>query len=169
MVEAHEGIDMPIEKEWTCAGHGPFENASGKCPVCKNKLLVTREIRTAPAFRRSGNMRWVDRQLKEIAAENGLTDMRNDGKAGLSVMDMELRKRQLAAAKAADASPNDPRKVGGWVKVPHAPAGFSRTGAQAPTVSGATFGTPHSFGFQPGPGTVPQPKPMIVAKSGLVT
>lgn len=156
---------MAIMKEWRCEAHGEFENTTGKCPGGCDKSLVAQEFRTAPRIRRSGAMKFVDDQLKGIAADHGLSDMRNDGKGGLSVMAMENRRRQLAAAKAMDANPQDPRKVGGWVDVPHAKPGFSRSGDKSPVISGADFGTRHSSDLKLGEGSLPPLKPMIVART----
>ena len=122
--------------------------------------MVVREIRTAPAYRRPGKMAWIDTQMREIAAENGLTDMRSDGKAGVSVLADAQRRKQLAAEKAARATgrPTIPT----WVDVPHAAAGFSQRKEQPKTVDGSMFGVKHANRVDWE--NIPQPRPHFVKR-----
>jgi hypothetical protein len=122
---------MPITKEWRCAAHKPFENADGICPACKHSHFVTQEIRTPPAFRRK-NMSFIDNTLREIADDAGLTDLKNDAKAGVSVLESMKKTNDLSTPR--------------WGSLPHAAPGFSQTkDASVPTV------TAESMGFVPTP------------------
>jgi hypothetical protein len=152
---------MPIVKEWNCRAHGEFENASGKCPSGCPKSFVVQEIRTAPAYRRPGKMRWVDQQMKGIARDAGLTDMRSDGKAGISVRAADLRRKQVAA-EAESRKSGMPNTMPHWVDVAHAKPGFSQRGEAAPTVTAQTFGTRHQN--QVPWGKIPAPRPLIVKR-----
>lgn len=132
---------MPIVKEWRCAAHGEFENSTGKCPSGCPRSMVVQEIRTPPAYRRPGKMAWIDRQMQGIAADAGLTDMKSDGKAGVSVLANEMRRKELAGQAQQ-------KKTGGkplfptWLDVPHAAPGFSRQkDAKVPTINAGQFGT----------------------------
>lgn len=141
---------MPIMKEWRCRGHGPFENATGKCPGGCSKSLVTREFRTAPSLRRSGTMKFIDQQLVGIAKDNGLTDLRHGGE-GTSVL--ETMKPLSDHVR--------PR----WGDVPHAKPGFSREeGGKPMTVNAATFGTKPSAISQHYNTPPPPPHPIFVGK-----
>lgn len=155
---------MAIEKEWRCRAHGEFVNASGKCPGGCRRDWVVREIRTAPAFRRSGAMRFVDKQLQGIAAENGLSDMRVDPKDGNSVMDREMRKRELASrALEKQTGAKIPRQH--WGEVPHAAPGFSRDPKiTRPQVSASQFGTQKSAAAEFYKTPPPPPRPIIVGQ-----
>lgn len=122
---------MAALKEWRCAAHREFEATEPICPACKHDKFVTQEIRTAPAFRRK-NMAFIDQTFREIADDAGLTDLKNDPKAGVSVLQ--------AMAKTNDLT--RPR----WGSVPHAAPGFSQSkDATIPTV------TAESMGFVPTP------------------
>jgi hypothetical protein len=154
---------MPIVKEWNCRAHGEFENASGKCPSGCPKSFVVQEIRTAPAYRRPGKMKWVDQQMRGIAADAGLTDMRSDGKAHISVRAADQRRKELAAqAKMKRDGPAGRNTMPHWVDVKHAQAGFSQRKEAAPTVSGADFGVRHQNAVPWG--KIPAPRPMIVKR-----
>jgi hypothetical protein len=135
---------MSVVKEYRCDFHGEFDSTTGRCPSGCKKEFIHREFRTPPNYRRPGKMAWTDRQMREIAAENGLTDMRSDGKAGVSVLADAQRRKQLAAEAKA-------KKEGGrqltphWVEVPHAKPGFGRIpGAEVPKVDGSMFGVKHA-------------------------
>ena len=151
---------MPIIKEWRCLAHGAFENATGKCKRGCPQDWITREIRTAPSYRRSGRMRFVDEQLKGIASDHGMTDLSNDPKSNESVLQRMLSKKRL---QSQDVMPH-------WVEVPHAKPGFSQEGSAAvPTVNGAQFGTVTGrdiLGDIPKPPvSFPKPRPIYVGKS----
>lgn len=136
---------MAVLKEWRCKAHGAFESTKKRCPSGCPESWVVQEIRTPPAYRRSGRMKWVDEQAKAIAKENGLSDMKADPKANISV---------LEAAKRSGQSR--------WVDVPHAAPGFSRDpNAKVPTVSGANFGTAHQAPFSVTQTPPPPPRPIF--------
>ena len=153
---------MAIVKEWRCRAHGDFENASGKCPSGCPKSFVVQEIRTAPAYRRPGKMRWVDNQMRGIARDAGLTDMRSDGKAGISVLAADQRRKQVAAENQSRRDGSDVKTYPHWVDVKHAAPGFSQRKEQAPVVSNATFGTRHANAVPYG--KIPAPRPMFVKR-----
>jgi len=148
--------------EMVCAAHGPYESTKKRCKHGCPDEWQKQEIRTAPAFRRSGNMRFIDQQLKGIAEDAGLTDLRNDPKANESVLQKAMRMKQL---KAPDTMPH-------WGAVPHAKPGFSQNpGAEIPRVAGSNFGTVTGrdiLGEIPrapvGPQAFPAPRPLYVAK-----
>jgi hypothetical protein len=122
---------MAVLKEFRCAAHTAFESTEPICPACKHDKFVTQEIRTAPAFRR-GNMAFIDNTLRDIAQDAGLTDLKNDPKAGVSVLEAMKKTNDLTAPR--------------WGSVPHAAPGFSQTkDASVPTV------TAESMGFVPTP------------------
>ena len=137
-----------ILKEWRCMAHGIFENSTGLCPRGCSQMFVTREIRTAPAYERP-NKKFVDQQLRGIAADYGVTNLQNDAKANLSAL-------QIAQSK------NNSEYKPEWVSIPHAPAGFSKSGDAAPVFE------PGSMGMTPSPKatatlkSLPKPKPHIV-------
>src|SRR5579862_7318012 len=108
---------MAVMKEYRCAAHGPFENYDAICPAGCPRAFVKQEIRTAPSFQRKAT-RFVDQQLRGIAEDAGLTNLKNDPKSGTSVM-QELRKGAVQKSK--------------WLGVEHARPGFSRReGEKAP-------------------------------------
>ena len=138
---------MPVLKEYRCAAHGPMDLFSPICQYCGHGHFVKQEIRTAPAFRRK-NMKFIDGTLRSIADDHGLTDLKNDPKGGVSVLQ--------ALTKTNDV--NKPR----WIGVEHAAPGFSRTAdAKVPKVTAESMGfmTTSAKDFQ-----VPQPKTQIVAR-----
>ena len=81
---------MPL-KEYVCKAHGEFESYSDRCPHGCSGRFVKQEIRTAPAFG-SKSTRVMDQTTRDLAADFGLSDVRND-KEGGSVMDA-LRKAE---------------------------------------------------------------------------
>jgi hypothetical protein len=140
---------MAILKEWRCLGHGPFENFDGKCPKGCPSSLVQREIRTAPAYER-GNKKFIDRQMDLLAADHGLTDIRSgDAQSGTSALQV------MQSKKKTEHKPE-------WIDIPHAAAGFSKSGDAAPVFN------PSSMGMVPSPKaaetikSLPKPRPNIV-------
>jgi hypothetical protein len=138
---------MAALKEYRCAAHGPFENYDALCPHGCPRAFVKQEVRTAPAYQHK-KTRFVDQQLRGIAQDAGLTNLKNDPKSGTSVMH-ELRKGAVQNSR--------------WLGVQHAKPGFSqRKGETAPVFD------PRSAGFIPPdkplirPGALPQPVPKIV-------
>jgi hypothetical protein len=117
---------MGVLREWRCSGHGEFESEDNVCPTCGHAFFVKQEIRTAPAYQRK-NMKIIDGIFRGIAQDNGLTDLKNDPKAGVSVLE--------AMKKMDDIS--KPR----WGPVEHAKPGFSRDkDATVPTITAESMG-----------------------------
>lgn len=139
---------MPILKEYRCAAHGPFEGFDRLCPYGCPDVFVKQEVRTAPAARRPGTMKFIDEQLKGIAKDYGVTDLKTDPKANLSALDHQRRKTE-----------HKPE----WIPIAHAAPGFSRT----PNATVPTFKS-ESMGFKPVPeagemvAKLPKPRPVIV-------
>lgn len=120
---------MAVMKEWRCAVHGEFENSTGKCDACGNKMFVKQEIRTAPAYQ-GRSTKFIDGQLREIATDHGLTDLRNDPKAGVSVLQAIQNKKNLTDMQK-------PR----WGTIEHAAPGFSRDPtAKVPQITAESMG-----------------------------
>jgi hypothetical protein len=137
---------MAILKQYRCAAHGEMEMYAPICQFCGHGAFVKQEIRTAPAFRRK-NMKFIDGTLRQIADDHGLTNLKNDPKGGVSVLQ--------ALTKTNDV--NKPR----WIGVDHAAPGFSRTpDAKVPKVTAESMGfmTTSAKDFK-----VPTPKTQIVA------
>lgn len=138
---------MAILKQYRCAAHGEMEMYAPICQYCGHGAFVKQEIRTAPAFRRK-NMKFIDGTLRQIAEDHGLTDLKNDPKAGVSVLQ--------ALTKTNDV--NKPR----WIGVEHAAPGFSRIpDAKVPKVSA------EGMGFMTTPAAnikLPQPTTQIVGR-----
>jgi hypothetical protein len=139
---------MPVLKEYRCAAHGPFEDFAPMCPYGCPDVFVKQEIRTAPAARRPGTMKFIDEQLKGIANDYGVTDLKTDPKANLSALDHQRRKTE-----------HKPE----WIPIAHAAPGFSRQAdGKVPTFK------PESMGFSPVPeasamtAKLPKPRPNIV-------
>lgn len=155
---------MAIVKEFYCRAHGEFESTTGRCPSGCAASIVQREIRTAPAYRRSGTLKFIDQQLSLIAAENGLSDMRVDPRDGNSVMDREMRRRELEKqAFEKKTGAQLPRLH--WADVKHAEAGFSRNPKIAvPKVDASAFGTKPSAAADFYKSPPPPPRPIFVGK-----
>jgi len=135
---------MAVLKQWVCAVHGEYESTIMKCEDCGHAMFVKQEIRTAPAFH-GRSTKFIDGQLREIADDAGLTDLRNDPKAGVSVLQAMQNKKNLSDIQK-------PR----WGMIQHAAPGFSHDpNAKVPTI------TAESMGFQPTPAaqmSFPDPK-----------
>ena len=86
---------MAILREYRCKAHGEFEAYAPECPYGCSARFVTVEIRTAPAYH-NGRTANTDRNLRGLAEQAGLTDMKNDPKSGESVMD-GVRRGNFAA------------------------------------------------------------------------
>lgn len=141
---------MGTLREWRCEAHSEFENSTGICPDCGNKMFVRQEIRTAPAFK-GRSTKFIDGQLREIADDHGLTDLRNDPKAGVSVLQSMMDGKNLSSIEK-------PR----WGTIEHAAPGFSKDpSAKVPQI------TAESMGFQPTPAAqmnFPLPRTKIVGR-----
>ena len=99
---------MAVIKEFRCKAHGPYEAFGPACPYGCSERMQVREIRTAPGFS-TPHTQMTDQVVKDIASENGLTNMSNRG--GNSVME-NLKK----ATKATEFAPSW-GKVGSKVNV----------------------------------------------------
>lgn len=97
--------------ELRCSAHGPFENDEKKCLWGCPNSWVTQEFRTPPNIR-SGGTKFVDHQLRGLAQDYGLSDIKND-KDGTSVMQ--------SIKKGEDFRPK-------FVEIPHAAPGWSQRG-----------------------------------------
>jgi len=141
---------MGTLREWSCSWHGEFDNATGVCEACGDSKFVRQEIRTAPALK-GRSTKFIDGQLREIADDNGLTDLRNDPKAGVSVLQSMIDRKNLANIEK-------PR----WGTIEHAAPGFSRDqNAKVPSI------TAESMGFVPTPAAkmnFPPPPTKIVGR-----
>ena len=104
---------MAILKEYRCKAHGEFEAYAPECPYGCSARFVEREFRTAPAYH-DGKTARTDRNLRGLAEQAGLTDMRNDPKSGESVM---------AATKRGNFKPQ-------WGAVPEGKVGAADFGVQ---------------------------------------
>jgi hypothetical protein len=118
---------MAALNDYRCAAHGAFESREARCPYGCPASFVKIEFNQAPAYH-NGRTRNIDRTLRGIAADHGLTDMKNDPKGGKSVME-SLRSGKIQQSK--------------WLNVDHAEPGFSRRGEPAPVFN------PAGIGFQP--------------------
>lgn len=136
-----------ILKEWRCAAHGEFENASGKCPAGCSKRFVTQEFRTAPAIKH-GRTSTADGLVGALAKDFGLSDIAI-AREGESVM-QNLRK------KATD------RPL--WGDVPHNDPGWSQRGEAAKTFAPATAGVQPDGMLTKMKGVFGPPQPVIVGK-----
>lgn len=148
--------------ELVCSAHGEVENTKISCPYGCPRSFVRQEIRTAPAFRRSGAMRFVDQQLTAIAKENGLSDMRVDPKDGRSVAEREQRRRELETQKVEKQTGLSMRRQH-WAQVQHAKPGFARDPKiNVPTVNASQFGTKPSAAADFYKSPPPPPRPVFI-------
>jgi hypothetical protein len=112
---------MSVLHDYQCLAHGVFESFEAKCPFGCSAAFVRLVFLKPPAIQHN-RTKVADAAIKGLAADFGLTDVKND-KYGGSVMD-QLRH----AEKREDFAPR-------WHDVPHATAGFSQTeGARVPVV-----------------------------------
>lgn len=80
--------------DWECAAHGIFESTTGKCNFGCGKGLVTKIFLKPPAFH-AGRTSSIDKTLRGMAKEQGLTDMNNHGgDTGVFVPDQKFNKAQ---------------------------------------------------------------------------
>lgn len=133
-----------ILREWRCAAHGEFSNRSGRCPRGCSKRFVVQEFRTAPAIKH-GRTTGADRELNQLAASYGMTDIHN-GADGESVMQM-MRKKPTHAPT--------------WGTVEHAAPGWSQRGESAKTFNPASMGTPAENRIAEVQSMFTQPKPVF--------
>lgn len=145
---------MAVILELRCAGHGAFENHEKRCPWGCPDSFVMQEFRTPPSIRHVGT-RIVDQQLRGLAKDFGLSDLKND-KDGSSVM-QSIRKGEDYAPK--------------FVDIPHAAPGWSRRGEKATTYKpngllngqqGENTLDRYKKTIAPSVGELGQPKPFFV-------
>lgn len=111
-----------IIKEWRCAAHGAFEGPAPDCGAGCPASFIEREFRTAPSIK-SGGTKFVDAQLRGLAADYKLPDIKND-KDGSSVME--------SIRKGEDFSPK-------FVDIPHPEPGWTRRGEKPHAVSPSPY------------------------------
>lgn len=100
---------MATIKEFRCFAHGEFESTEKTCPHGCPTDFVVQEFRTPPKIKSAGT-KVVDAQLRGLAQDFGLSDLKND-KDGTSVMQ--------SIRKGEDFSPK-------FVPIPHAKPGWSQ-------------------------------------------
>lgn len=106
---------MSVLNDYKCKMHGVFESFERRCPYGCSRAFVSLIFNKAPAFgsQRTSN---IDRELKLLAQDYNLPDIRND-KDGTSTMTKLGRDG----------------KKSNWIDVQHAKPGFSqREGEKAP-------------------------------------
>jgi hypothetical protein len=140
---------MPVMKEWLCAAHGEFENASGRCPHGCSKRFVVQEFRTAPAIRH-GTTRNADKLVGTLAKDFGLSDVAS-AREGESVME------NLRRGKTKDFAPT-------WGKVDHNEPGWSGRGEAAKTFNPSSMQVKPDGMLSRMKGTFGPPKPEIVGQ-----
>lgn len=113
---------MAVILELRCRGHGIYEHHEKTCPWGCPPEFVTQEFRTPPSIR-SGGTRFVDAQLRGLAQDYGLSNIKND-KDGTSVMN--------SIRKGEDFSPR-------FVDIPHPDPGWTRRGEKAPAMSPSPY------------------------------
>lgn len=155
---------MPVLNDYECLAHGDLgEMFEPNCPHGCSKSFVRVVFKKPPGIKHNST-KVADAALRGLAADFGMTDLRND-KEGGSIMD-QLRRPQVPQ----DFAPR-------WHNVPHAAAGFSQVqGSQVPVVDpsaaigGSTvqgenaparfFGTSEQGRVQ----QIPRPRPIIDPK-----
>lgn len=107
--------------DFECAAHGVFEKRvkGGELPKCPHgcsKSFVKKVFLKAPAHVSNGT-KFQDSAVRTLAADFGMSDVRND-KDGGSVMDAMRKGQDLGRPK--------------FMEVPHAQPGWSQRGEKAP-------------------------------------
>ena len=67
---------MMVLDDYKCLAHGLFESHDGKCPMGCGGALVSKVFLKAPAYH-MGRTSSIDRTLRGLADDYGLTDMNN--------------------------------------------------------------------------------------------
>lgn len=132
---------MGVLNDYECEAHGHFEAFERRCPHgCSHKFVKL--VFLQPVGTRSAKTAYVDRELKQMAKDYNLPDIRND-KDGTSTMTKLGRDGKGTS----------------WMDIPHAKPGFSREGGKVPTVDIKQFGADPgaSPGFAPGRFGAPTP------------
>lgn len=130
---------MAVINDFECRAHGKFESTEAICPYGCPKKWVQLVFLQPVGIRGAGTQR-VDKELRNLSATYGMTDIRNggDGSSVMSAMGRDGRAPKDGVAPQ-------------WLNIPHAPAGFSRDpNAKVPTVKPESFGTNHGKFFEPG-------------------
>lgn len=105
---------MPVLNDYECLAHGDLgEFFEPKCPHGCTASFVRVVFKKPPGIKHNST-KVADAALRGLAADFGMTDLRND-KEGGSIMD-QLRRPRVAQ----DFAPR-------WHDVPHAQPGFSQT------------------------------------------
>lgn len=113
---------MAVLKEWRCAAHGAFEGPEPDCGAGCPPAFIKQEFRTPPGIK-SGGTKFVDAQLRGLAQDYKLSDIKND-KDGSSVMQ--------SIRKGEDFSPK-------FVDIPHPEPGWTKRGEKPHAVSPSPF------------------------------
>lgn len=111
-----------VTKEWRCAAHGCFEGPEPDCGAGCPPEFIRQEIRTPPSIK-SGGTKFVDAQLRGLAQDYKLRDIKND-KDGTSVME--------SIRKGEDFSPK-------FIDIPHPEPGWTQRGEKAKSVSPSPY------------------------------
>lgn len=111
-----------VIKEWRCAAHGIFEGPEPDCGAGCPVDFIKQEFRT-PVSIKSGGTKFVDAQLRGLAQDYGLTNIKND-KDGTSVME-SIRKGEDFAPK--------------FVDIPHPEPGWTRRGEKPGKMSPSPY------------------------------
>jgi hypothetical protein len=76
---------MAVLHDYRCKSHGLYEAYAPKCPYGCSARFQSLEFNQAPSYH-NGRTANTDRNLRGLAEQAGLTDMKNDPKSGESVM-----------------------------------------------------------------------------------
>ncbi len=68
---------MPVLNDWKCIAHGVFESYVGKCPHGCGAGMVHIVHLKAPGAHTSGKTKFIDKKMRELAQDFGVTDMNN--------------------------------------------------------------------------------------------
>lgn len=145
---------MAVVHDYECAAHGVFEGTEPKCP-CGCPEAFSTIVFLKPVGTRSAGTKFVDAQLRGLANDFKLRDIKN-GKDGTSVMD--------SIRKGEDFTPRS-------VPLQHAKPGWSGRQEKPPDAgaAGLLFGRPGENALQnyskelaPVVGQLTQPKPKFV-------
>lgn len=98
---------MPVVKEFRCMAHGDFESPEATCPHgCSGPGMVDRAFRTPVAIQTAG-YRSVNRTFESLAAQHGLTDMRNAPGESMRRADWHTHQRLETACEMVGLQGND--------------------------------------------------------------
>jgi hypothetical protein len=84
---------MAIMRTWKCAAHGEFMAYVGKCPSGCGAGMVTQMY--GASVHTSGKTKFIDKTLKDMSKEYGMTDFNNrGGQNGFEEADRKLTTQQ---------------------------------------------------------------------------